>query len=105
MDNNDILTLILGFFARMLGSLMDPISLPFYIAFGVFFKRYILAISSSIGFYIIARILLSVIESHQEGIETRINIGFASFVGAVLFTSLVYLIASMCRKNKRKPDA
>lgn len=112
MDDNDSLRQILGFFAMMLGSLMDPISLPCYIASGAFFKKYGLAVGASIGFYVISRVVISAIQSHQEaGIETGsvdMEVRAASLVGAILVTSIVYLIASKRRKSvkvEKKPAA
>jgi hypothetical protein len=112
MDDNDTFRQIAGFFAMMLGTLMDPISLPCYIASGVFFKRFSWAISATIGFYVVSRVVIAAIQSKVEaGVETGpvdMEVRVASFVGAVLVTSIVYLIASKCRKSakdEKKPDA
>jgi hypothetical protein len=112
MDDNDTLRQILGFFAMMLGSLMDPISLPCYIASGIFFKRVGLAIGASIGFYVVSRLIIAAIQSHVEaGVETGsvdMEVRVASLAGAVLVTVIAYFCASRYRKSakdEKKPDA
>lgn len=105
MDDNDNLRQILGFFAMMLGSLMDPISLPCYIASGIFFKRVGLAIGASIGFYVVSRLILAAIQSQVEaGVETGsvdMEARVASLVGAVLVTAIAYFIGSKYRKSAK----
>lgn len=112
MDDNDTLRQIAGFFAMMLGSLMDPISVRCYIASGIFFKRFSWAMTASIVFYVVSRVVLAAIQSKLEGgAETGsvdMEIRFASFVGAVLVTGIAYFCASKYRKSskaEKKPDA
>jgi hypothetical protein len=106
MDDNDTLRQILGFFAMMLGTLMDPISLPCYIASGLFFKRVSSAMTATIGFYVISRVVLAAIQSKVEaGIETApvdMEVRAASFVGAVLVTGIAYFFASRYRKAAKE---
>jgi len=117
MDDIDTLRQILGFFAMMAGTLMDPIALPCYIASGLFIKKLGGALAASIGFSVVFRIVIAAIRSNAEGGADTGSPDFeiiaASFVGAALVTSIVFLFASMYRKqsqtqaakDERKPDA
>jgi len=108
---------ILGFFAMMAGTLMDPIALPCYIASGLFIKKLGGALAASIGFSVVFRIVVAAIRSNAEGGADTGSPDFeviaASLVGAALVTSIVFLFASMHRKQRqaqaapddRKPDA
>ena len=111
---DDILRETLGFFAMMLGTLMDPIALPGYIISGLFIRKLGWALVASIGWNIVPRIIIAAIESHIEGVETATRdseVVAASFVGAILVTSAVYFFASKRRKevqieaaNKKQKD-
>jgi hypothetical protein len=112
---DDILRETCGFFAMMLGTLMDPIALPCYIASGLFFKKLGGALAASIGFNVAFRVVMAAIKSNVEaGVETgppNIEAVAASFVGAAFVTSIVYFFASKCRKeiqieaaNKKQKD-
>jgi hypothetical protein len=112
---DDILRQICGFFAMMLGTLMDPIALPAYIISGLFIRKFGGALAASIGFNIAFRIVMAVIQSHVEsGVETgspNIEAVAASFFGAAIVTSVVYFFASKRRKevqmetaNKKQKD-
>lgn len=105
MEDSDTLRQILGFFAMMVGTLMDPIALPCYIAFGLFIKKYGGALAASIGFNIAFHVVLSAIQKSQEGgADTGspdMEVMAASLVGAVGITSLVFLIASKSRQRRK----
>ncbi len=105
----DFMEDILGFFAMMLGTLMDPIALPCYIASGLFIKKYGGALAASIGFNIVFHVVLSAIQKSQEsGAETGMPDGevlAASLVGAIAVTSLVFLIASKSRQSRKSEAA
>ncbi|HXB61150.1 MAG TPA: hypothetical protein VNU95_16375 [Candidatus Acidoferrales bacterium] len=109
MDDNDTLRQILGFFAMMLGTLMDPIALPCYVASGLFIKKLGGALVASIGFSVVFRVVVAVIRNNAEGGAESGSPDFevvaASFVGAALVTSIVFLFASMHRKQARKEAA
>jgi hypothetical protein len=64
---DDILRETLGFFAMMLGTLMDPIALPCYIASGLFIKKLGGALAASIGFSVVFRVVVAAIRSNGEG--------------------------------------
>jgi hypothetical protein len=96
---------ILGFFAMMFGTLMDPIALPCYIASGLFIKKYGVAVAASIGLNIVFHVVFSAIQKSQEGgAETGspdMEVLAASLVGAVAVTSFVFLIASKSRQRRK----
>jgi hypothetical protein len=96
MDDNDTLRQILGFFAMMVGTLMDPIALPCYIASGLFIKKLGGALAASIGFSVAFRIVIAAIRSNAEGGAESGSPDFeivaASFVGAAFVTSIVFLL-------------
>jgi hypothetical protein len=100
---DDILRETCGFFAMMLGTLMDPIALPAYIISGLFIRKLGGAVAASIGFNVAFRVVMSATKSHVEnGIETgppNIEAVTASFVGAALVTNIVYFFASKRRKE------
>jgi hypothetical protein len=112
---NDILRETCGFFAMMLGTLMDPIALPAYIISGLFIRNFGGAVGASIGFNVAFRVVVVAIQSHGEtGVETgppNIEAVTASFVGAALVTSIVFFFAAIRRKevqieaaNKKQKD-
>jgi ABC-type Fe3+-siderophore transport system permease subunit len=102
----------------MLGTLMDPITLPGYIISGLFIRKFGGALAASIGWNVVLRIIIAALQSGSAYTE-QLNIEAiaASFVGAALVTSIVYFFASKRRKkvqteaaNKKqkgevKPDA
>jgi hypothetical protein len=106
MDDNDTLRQILGFFAMMAGTLMDPIALPCYIASGLFIKKLGVALGASIGFNVAFRIVIAAINSNVEaGVETGppdIEGIAASLVGAAFVTGIVHLFASRRRTRLQR---
>ena len=112
MDDNDTLRQILGFFAMMIGTLVDPIALPIYIAIGIFVRNLAGALAASIGFAVVFRLIIAGIRSSAEaGVETGspdFEIIAASVAGAAFATGITYFCASKFRKSARdekKPDA
>ena len=112
MDDNDTLRQILGFFAMMIGTLVDPIALPIYIAIGIFVRNLAGALAASIGFAVVFRLVIAAIRSNAEaGGETGspdFEIIAASVAGAAFATGIAYLCASRYRKSvkdEKKPDA
>jgi hypothetical protein len=103
MDDSDSLRPILGFFAMMLGTLLDPIALPCYIACGLLIRKYIAALAFSIGSNVALHVILSVIhKSSDGGAETGspdLEVMAASIVGAVLVTSILFFFAARRRKE------
>ena len=106
---DDFVRETLGFFAMVVGTLMDPIAVPCYIASGIFIKKFGGALAASIGFSLIFRVVVAAIKSNSEGgAETGspdIEVVVASFVGAAIVTSVVFLIASNYRKQAQKESA
>jgi len=111
---DDILRQTCGFFAMMLGTLTDPIALLGYIISGLLIRNLGWALGVSIGWNIVSLVIIRTIESHVEGVELAprdSEVVAASFVGAILVTSIVYFIASIRRKriqtevaNKKQKD-
>ena len=97
---DDILREILGFFAMMLGTLMDPIALPGYIISGLFIRNLGGALAVSVGWNVALRIIIAALQSGSAYTEQpNIEVVAASFVGAALVTSIVYFFDSKRRKK------
>ena len=102
MEDNDTLREILGFFVRMIGSLMDPIGLPCYIAIGLYFRSLAGALSVALGFRLVFQIVIAIIRSNIEGGADSSAPDFESlavgFSGAAFATGVTYFVASKYRK-------
>jgi hypothetical protein len=102
MEDNDTLREILGFFVRVIGSLMDPIGLPCYIAIGIYFRSLAGALSVALGFRLVFQIVIAIIRSNIAGGVDSSSPDFESlavgFSGAAFATGITYFFASKYRK-------
>jgi ABC-type Fe3+-siderophore transport system permease subunit len=97
--DTDIFREVCGFFAMMLGTLMDPIATPGYIICGLFIRNLKGALIAAMGWNLILRIVVYALESKngEPGPDTEVIV--ASFAGALFATGIVYFIASKKRKQ------
>jgi hypothetical protein len=106
MEDNDTLREILGFFVRVIGSLMDPIGLPCYIAIGIYFRSLAGALSVALGFRLVFQIVIAIIRSNIAGGVDSSSPDFESlavgFSGAAFATGITYFVASKFRKAAKK---
>jgi hypothetical protein len=96
----------------MIGTLVDPIALPCYIAIGIFVRNLAGALAAAIGFAVVFRLVIAAIRSSVEaGVETGspdFEVIAASVAGAAFTTGIVYFFASKYRKSakdEKKPGA
>jgi ABC-type Fe3+-siderophore transport system permease subunit len=109
---DDLLREILGFFAMMLGTLMDPIATLGYIASGLFIRKFSGALAASIGWNIVLRIVIAALQNgNADAEQPDAEVVVSSFVGAVFVTAIIYFFASKRRKevqieaaNKKQKD-
>jgi len=95
---------ILIYFPIMIfASLLDPIQTTGYIISGLFIKNLIGALVASIIWNVLLYITIVAPTLAQEQSSFRSDIFFASWLGAILLTGIVYLFASH-RRNKKQRD-
>ena len=91
---------ILGFFAMVLGTLMDPIRTPGYIISGWLIKNLAGALTASILWNLLLYAVIIAPQAAREHSSPRVDVLFASCVGAALMTGMVYFFASRRRKRQ-----
>jgi hypothetical protein len=103
---DDIFRETLGFLAMMLGTLMDPIALPCYIAIGLFVRNLGGALAASIGFNVAFRVVMAAIKSNVEGgVQTGspdFEVVAASIAGGALVTGMSIILLQRTEKKFRK---
>lgn len=95
---------MISFIGIVIGSLFDPIRLVGYFLAGVLIKKYITAVTVAVAWNL--TLYLVIIYPAQkalgESFDTKVFLG--SVVGCILFTSIIFCIYFLMKKNSNDQE-
>lgn len=90
------------FLVSVLGSLVDPIALAGYIAAGAMIRNYWGAICAGVAWRLFWHVALTIPENNASQSSTSSQVFVGAMVGAVVATSVAFLIARRYRSRKSR---